>query len=118
MGTITEYAFRPYAEALRGAYRKSLLKFGMSTNSPISSLTKEELLSFQDSPERRFLLDMSEYYATLDPFERRVLVSEALERGLHYLFWYVSSLSDRDYRRLRKRVCEPVFLDAKKEGLL
>lgn len=113
----SDYRFIPFGERLRSCYRRSMLKIGKSTNASLSSLPTEMLREREALPEARFLLFLQEYYGKLSLFERRILLCEALERGLHYRFWYVASLSDRDYRRIRKRVCEGAYLAAKKEGV-
>ena len=90
MSTFSDYRFTPFAEHIRSCCRKSLLSLGKSANARILSLNE---------------------------FERRILLSEAIERGLHYRYWYVSFIGERDYRRLRAKVCLQPFRAAKKEGL-
>ena len=117
MSTFSDYRFTPFAEHIRSCCRKSLLSLGKSTNARILSLPDAFLEERKENPYARFLLSLKRHGQSLNEFERRILLSEAIERGLHYRYWYVSFIGERDYRRLRAKVCLQPFHAAKTEGL-
>lgn len=104
--------------ALRSLYRKSLLALGRSANTPIDSLTFAYLGSRPSTPEVKFLLSCKRLYRRMQPIEKIAMKTEILERGLHYRYWYIPAISERDYRKIRKKVSAEVYLCAQKEGLL
>ena len=117
MSTYSDYRFTPFAEHIRSCCRRSLLSLGQSTNARIFSLPDSLFKDQKENPYARFLMSIKRHSESLDEFERRILLSEALERGLHYRYWYVSCIPEREYRRIRAKVCLYPFRAAKKEGL-
>ncbi|MDY5441461.1 MAG: hypothetical protein SPG64_04520 [Candidatus Enteromonas sp.] len=106
------------ALALRAVYRQSMLRLGRNTNTPIEAVSFAELTKEEKTPEARFLLSCKRLYRRLVPIERKTVVNEIFERGLHYQFWYIHAIPEREYRKLKKRMNEEVYALASKEGLL
>lgn len=70
--------------------RQALIDIGHSPDFHIYDLDREELVRKSHLTAGRYLLDLYDFYMSLDPLDRAVFVSEVLERGRHYRFWWLS----------------------------
>lgn len=86
-------------------YRQALIECGYSPDFHIYDLKKEEL-ALKKTPASQFLISVIDHYNTLDGLEKAVFVSEILERGRHYRFWWLSFFNEEDWFTELKKLWE------------
>lgn len=94
----------PVCHKIKDKVRRSLLELGHSPDAHIYNLNEFFLKEKQADPSARYLLKTKRFYDGLDAFQKRVLLSECLEAGRIYPFWYYGWVSEPAYRKERKAV--------------
>ena len=93
----------PVCAKLKHKVRRCLIEIGKSPDAHVYDFD-EEFLESHPSPASAFLKAVKHFYDALDLTKRRVFLSECLEVGRIYPFWYYGCMSDPIYRRERKSV--------------
>lgn len=104
------YPSAPFAEdpacaRLKKKVRKSFMEVGKSPDSHVYDID-ERFLAHNPSPASFFLRRLKGFYDGLDAFKKRIFISECLEVGRIYPFWYYGWMSPSCYRKERKSVIE------------
>lgn len=95
----------PVCAKLKRKYRLSLIELGKSPDAHVYHCD-EEYLDRHPCQASSYLRRVKRFYDGLDPFKKRVFLSECLEVGRIYPFWYYGWMSDPAYRKERKKVIE------------
>ncbi len=93
---------------MRQRYRLALMAVGKSPDYHIFNLSMDFLRNLKDSKAKRFLLSLKKYVATLDEDTRVIFITDILEGGRHYAFWYMDSYSNRVYEEKLRCIVEGV----------
>ncbi len=93
----------PVCAKLKRKVRSSLIELGKSPDAHVYDFD-EDYLESHPSPASLFLKAVKGFYDGLDSFKKRVFVSECLEVGRIYPFWYYGWISEPVYRKERKSV--------------
>ena len=91
-------------EILRAAYRQALVEVGHSPDFHIYDLDSNFLVHKQNLASGRFLLKLYWFYLLQDDLSRRIFVSEFLERGRHYRFWWFEYCPYDQFEATRNQV--------------
>ena len=94
----------PACSKIKTKVRQALLALGNSPDLHIYEWNDDFLSERSFRPEARYLQRAKRFYEGLDPFQKRVLISECLEFGRVYPFWYYGWGSEPAYRKERKAV--------------
>ena len=97
------YEEDPSCALLRKRMRKSLLDVGKSPDAHVYDFDLS-FLKHHPSSSSRFLIKLWRFYDRLDSLKKRILLSECLEVGRIYPFWYYGWMSDTRFRKERKQV--------------
>ena len=93
----------PVCAKLKRKVRHSLMEMGKSPDAHVYDFD-EDYLEAHPSPASIFLKAVKKFYDGLDSIKKRVFLSECLEVGRVYPFWYYGWMSEPIYRRERKSV--------------
>lgn len=93
----------PVCAKLKNKIRLSLMEVGKSPDAHVYDVD-DGFLEAHPSPASSFLKAVKLFYDKLDSFKKRVFLSECIEVGRIYPFWYYGWMSDPIYRRERKSV--------------
>lgn len=94
----------PVCLRIKEKVRKSLIDLGHSPDAHIYNWNEYFLRQRESNPSAKCLLKAKRFYDGLDAFQQRVLLSECLETGRIYPFWYYGWVSEPAYRKERKAV--------------
>ena len=100
----------PFCAERKRAMRASLIEVGKSPDCHVYDFD-EKFLEGHPSKASIYLRKLKKFYDGLDYFKRRIFVSECLEVGRVYPFWYYGWMSPPCYRKERRSV-----IDAFKEA--
>lgn len=85
---------------LGALYRQSLIHIGMSPDTHVFDIDYD-YLSSKGSIQAKFLMDIIDFYLELDDFQSKIFISQVLEHGRYYPFWWMNYLKkEDDYKRL------------------
>ncbi len=93
----------PECAKLRYKMRRSLIEVGKSPDSHVYDFD-EGFLARHRSKASIYLRRIKNFYDGLDAFKKRIFLSECVEVGRIYPFWYYGWMSPHSYRRERKAV--------------
>jgi len=91
-------------EILRAAYRQALVEVGHSPDFHIYDLDSSFLVRKQNLAAGRFLLKLYWFYLLQDDLSRRVFVSDFLEKGRHYPFWWFEYCKGEEWNQTRNQL--------------
>lgn len=84
---------------LGALYRQSLIYLGMSPDTHVYDLDYD-YLSSKDSIQAKFLMDIVDFYLSLNELESKIFVCQVLEYGRYFPFWWMNYLKEEnDYKR-------------------
>lgn len=81
---------------IQARYKKALLNLGKSQNTHIYDLREDYLGQIKGKEEGDFLIGVKAIYDSLGILARRIFLSESLEKGSIYPFWYYGLLSEKN----------------------
>lgn len=94
----------PDCREIKNKIRQSLLFLGLSPDLHVYDWREEFFEGKKRCPEIDYLKKTKLFYDDLDAFQKRVLLSECLEYGRVYPFWYYAWTSEPAYKKERKSV--------------
>lgn len=81
-------------------FRKTLMGIGKSPDAHVYDLNQESLWFVKSEKDRKFLFSVVRFYNDLsDDLDKKIFLTEVLERGRHYPFWHYGLLETPDYRQ-------------------
>ena len=89
---------------LRNRLRRSFQALGKSLDTHIYDVTDDFLKRNRGKEEARFIKKTRDFYNSLNHIDQMILLSEWLERGRIYPFWYYGMLNEANYRKEKKQV--------------
>ena len=103
VATIGLFQEDPSCRRYKEKYRLCLMKIGKSPDAHVYSLDLDFFLA-HPGKAADYILKMRRFYDGLDEFKKRVFLSECLEVGRIYPFWYYGWMSEPVYRKERSAV--------------
>ncbi len=85
-------------EEIRTAYRRALLALGQNPTTHVYDLDDSFLSAVSNRKEGKVLRRIKGLYCSLGFMRRRIFLTESLEKGSIYPFWYYGILSEKTYQ--------------------
>ena len=89
-------------------FRQCLINVGLSADTHVYDLPRFRIRRYHATPSGIYVLRVAAIYDHLPEMEQRVFLTEFLEKGRHYPFWYLEVCEPMEYKAICKKTLSDI----------